>query len=308
MNDPARARRNDLLFAFAPALFVLLWSSGFIAAKAGLAHAETLTYLSLRYAIVTVLMTGLALAMRAPWPKTWAEVRHIAIAGVMLQAIYFAGSWLALGKGVGAGTAALIVCLQPVITAGLVGPLLGERVSARQWLGLALGLAGVGLVVSHKLLSGLGSGEGVAWAFVGLFAITFGTLYQKKYCTTMDPRSGTAIQFLVAAVLLTPLALLFEDNVIHWTPTFIASLAYIAVVLSLITMILLTTMIQRGEASRVTSWFFLVPPSAALLAWIVLDEPFGPVALAGMVVAAVGVALVMVPGRAARKQAISPTS
>ena len=303
MHDRERARRHDLMLTFAPALFVLLWSSGFIAAKAGLAHAETLTYLSLRYGIVTVLMTCLALAMRAPWPGTWREVRHIATAGVMLQAIYFGGSWLALGQGVGAGTAALIVCLQPVITAALVGPLLGEHVSRRQWLGLALGLAGVSLVVAHKLASGLGSGTGIAWAFVGLLGITFGTLYQKKYCTTMDPRSGTAIQFLVATVLLTPLALIFEDGVIHWTLTFIASLAYIAVVLSLITMILLTTMIQRGEASRVTAWFFLVPPSAALLAWLVLDEPFGPVALAGMVVAAVGVALVMMPGRVAVVQA-----
>ncbi|MDF1720790.1 MAG: DMT family transporter [Minwuia sp.] len=206
MNDTARAHRTDLLLAFAPAVFVLLWSSGFIAAKAGLADAETLTYLSLRYAIVTVLMTGLALVMRAPWPKTWAEVRHIATAGVMLQAIYFAGSWLALGKGVGAGTAALIVCLQPVITAALVGPLLGERVARRLWLGLALGLAGgglagAGLVVSHKLSSGLGSAEGVAWAFV-------------------------------------------------------ASLACIVVVLSLITMILLTTMIQRREASRRSAWLW----------------------------------------------------
>jgi len=298
MHQPQSADRNDLMLRFAPALFVLLWSSGFIAAKAGLADAEPLTYLSLRYWIVAVLMAGLALAMRAPWPGSRRELGHIMIAGVMLQAIYFGGSWLALGRGVGAGTAALIVCLQPVITAVLAGPLLGERVSPRQWLGLALGLTGVGLVVSHKLAAGLGSAEGVAWAFMGLLGITFGTLYQKKFCPTMDPRSGTAIQFLVAAVLLTPVGWLFEDGTINWTPAFIASLAYIVFVMSLFTMILLTMMIQRGEASRVTGWFFLVPPSAALLAWIILDEPFGPVALAGMAVAAIGVALVMTSGRA----------
>ena len=289
--------RQDIAHSAVPALFVLLWSSGFIAAKAGLAHAETLTFLSLRYALVTLLMAGLALAMGAPWPKSWRDTAHIAVAGAMLQAIYFGGVWLAMGNGVGAGIAALIVSLQPVITAALVGPLLGERVSRRQWLGLALGIAGVALVVARRLSLGFGTYEGMAWAFVGLLGITFGTLYQKKYCAQMDPRTGSAVQFLVAALLIAPLALIFEDGVIHWTPAFVASLAYVAVFLSLISMMLLTLMIRRGEASRVTSLFFLVPPGAALLGYLVLDEPVGPVALAGMAVAAIGVALVMAPER-----------
>jgi drug/metabolite transporter (DMT)-like permease len=299
MGERFDGSRRDLAYAAVPVLFVFLWSSGFIAAKAGLAHAETLTFLSLRYALVTLLMTGVAIAMRAPWPKSWRDAAHIATAGVMLQAIYFGGVWLAMGKGVGAGVAALIVCLQPVITAAVVGPLLGERVSPRQWLGLVLGIAGVGLVVARRLMLGLGAPEGMAWAFFGLLGITFGTLYQKKFCAEMDPRTGSAIQFLVAALLLTPLALLFEDGVIHWTPTFVASLAYVAVFLSLISMILLTVMIRRGEASRVTSLFFLVPPGATLLGYLVLDEPVGPIALAGMLVAAIGVALVMAPQREA---------
>ncbi len=278
-----------------PALFVLLWSSGFIAAKVGLAHAEALTFLGLRYALVTVLMLGVALAMRAPWPTSWRQVGHIAIVGVMLQAIYFGGVWLAMGKGVGAGVAALIVCLQPVVTAAMAGPLLGERVSKRQWLGFALGLAGVALVVSHKLTLGLGTAEGMAWAFVGLLGITSGTLYQKKFCTHMDSRTGAVSQFIVATALITPLALMFEDGVIHWTPALIASLAYVAVFLSLISMILLTVMIRRGEASRMTSLFFLIPPMAALLAYLILDEPVGLMTLAGMAVAVVVVALVMAP-------------
>ena len=160
--------RQDLVHSAVPILFVLLWSSGFIAAKAGLAHAETLTFLSLRYALVTLLMAGLALAMGAPWPKSWRDTAHIAIAGTMLQAIYFGGVWLAMANGVGAGVAALIVSLQPVITAALVGPLLGERVSRRQWLGLALGIAGVALVVGRRLSLGFGTYEGMACAFVGL--------------------------------------------------------------------------------------------------------------------------------------------
>lgn len=297
MDRSPETSRQDLIYAAAPALFVMLWSSGFIAAKAGLAHAETLTFLSLRYTVVTVLMTGVAFAMRAPWPTSWREILHIAVAGTMLQAIYFGGVWLAMGKGVGAGVAALIVCLQPVITAALVGPLLGERVSARQWLGLGLGITGVALVVAHRLALGVGSAEGMLFAFMGLLGITFGTLYQKKYCAQMDPRSGSAVQFLVTALLLTPLSLLFEDGVINWTPAFIASLAYVAVFLSLISMALLTIMIRRGEASRVSSLFFLVPPMAALLAYLVLDEPLGPTVLVGMAVTAIGVALVMMPNR-----------
>lgn len=303
VDQPCATPRQDPTHAAIPALFLLLWSSGFIAAKIGLAHAETLTFLSLRYVLVTLLMTGVAIATRAPWPKCRREVFHIAIAGVMLQATYFGGVWLAMGNGVGAGVAALIVCLQPVVTAVLAGPLLGERVSPRQWLGLVLGVTGVALVVAHKLALGLGSAEGMAWAFVGLLGITFGTLYQKKFCAQMDPRSGPALQFFVAALLLTPLALIFEDGVIHWTPAFVASLAYVAVFLSLISMALLTVIIRRGEASRMTSLFFLVPPVATLLAYVVLDEPVGPIALAGMAVAVIGVALVMAPERTPRPTA-----
>ena len=295
--------RQHLAHAAVPALFLILWSSGFIAAKIGLAHAETLTFLSLRYILVTLLMTGVAFAMRAPWPKSWHEAGHIAIAGVMLQAVYFGGVWLALGKGVGAGVAALIVCTQPILTAALVGPLLGERVSARQWLGMVLGIVGVALVVARKLALGLGTVEGMAWAFVGLLGITFGTLYQKKYCAQMDPRSGSALQFFVATLLVTPLALIFEDGVIHWTPALVASLAYVAVFLSLISIILLTVMIRRGELSRMTSLFFLVPPVATLMAYLILDEPVGPMALAGMAVAVIGVALVVAPERTMRATA-----
>ena len=287
--------RQDLIHAAIPALFLLLWSSGFIAAKIGLAHAETLTFLGLRYAVAALLMAGVAIAMRAPWPKNWREAGHIAIIGVLLQATYFGGVWLAMANGVGAGVAALIVCMQPVVTAALVGPLLGERVSPRQWLGLVLGVAGVALVVARKLALDPGTAEGMAWAFVGLLGITFGTLYQKKFCAQMDPRSGSALQFLVATLLVVPLALIFEDGVIHWTPAFLGSLAYVAVFLSLISMILLTVMIRRGDVSRMTSLFFLVPPMAMLLGYLILDELVGPMALAGMAVAVTGVALVMAP-------------
>lgn len=298
-NKPSNVQSQDLTLLLVPAAFVLLWSSGFIAAKIGIGHADTLTFLALRYCVVTLLMAGVAFAMRAPWPKNWLEVGHIAIAGALLQALYFGGVWLAMGKGVGAGVAALIVCLQPVVTAALVGPLLGERVSPRQWLGLVLGFAGVALVVARKLALGLGSVEGMVWAFVGLIGITFGTIYQKRFCAEMDPRTGSTVQFLVAALLISPFALVFEDGVIHWTPAFIGALAYMAVFLSLVSMVLLTVMIRRGAVSRMTSMFFLVPPMATLLGYLILDEPVGLTALAGMAVAVIGVVLVVVPERTA---------
>lgn len=294
-DEPVTTRHQGLAVLTIPTVFVLLWSSGFIAAKIGLGHAETLTFLALRYGVVTVLMAGVAFAMRAPWPKSWRDVGHIAVAGALLQALYFGGVWLAMGMGIGAGVAALIVCMQPMLTAAVVGPLLGERVSRRQWLGLVLGFTGVALVVARKLTLGLGTTEGMIWAFVGLLGITFGTIYQKKFCAEMDSRSGSAIQFFVAALLIYPLALIFEDGLIHWTPTFVAALAYMVVFLSVISMILLTVMIRRGAISRMTSMFFLVPPMAALLGYLILDEPVGLVSLAGMAVAIVGVALVVAP-------------
>lgn len=289
--------RHDPTYLLIPAAFVLLWSSGFIAAKIGLGHADTLTFLGLRYGVVTVLMGIIAVAMRAPWPKTWREAGHIAVAGALLQALYFGGIWLAMGLGVGAGVAALIVCMQPILTAAVVGPILGERVSGRQWLGLFLGFAGVAIVVARKLSLGLGTTEGMVWAFVGLLGITFGTIYQKKYCADMDPRSGSTIQFLVAALLVSPFALLLEDGAIHWTPAFVGALAYMAVFLSVVSMVLLTIMIRRGAVSRMTSMFFLVPPMATFLGYLILDEPVGWVALTGMAVAVAGVGLVVAPAR-----------
>jgi len=280
-----------------PAVFVLLWSSGFIAAKAGLAHADTLTFLSLRYALVTVLMFAVALIMRAPWPRSWRQIGHIAVAGVMLQAIYFGGAWLSMANGVGAGVSALIVSMQPVLTAVLVGPLLGERVTVRQWLGMMLGAGGVALVVVDKLALGLGTADGMAWSFLALFGITFGTLYQKKFCADMDPRSGITVQFAVATVLIYPLALRFETGRIDWTPDLMISLGYMVIFLSLITVSLLTILIRRNEASRMTSLFFLIPPCATALSYLILDEPVGETALAGMAAAAVGVVLVMAPAR-----------
>ncbi|MDA0218703.1 MAG: DMT family transporter [Proteobacteria bacterium] len=292
MTAPAAAP-SRLVSLGIPALFVVLWSSGFIAAKAGLQAADPLTFLTLRFALVTLLMLVVVLVSRPPWPSTWGEVRHIAVAGALMQAIYFGAAWVAMSTGVGAGTAALIVCMQPIFTAIAAGPLLGERVGPRQWAGLGLGFAGVALVVERKLELGLGTPAGIAVCFVSLAGITVGTLYQKRFCPTMDPRTGGLVQFATATVILLPCAMFFEEARIVWSLEFVAALFYVAIVLSLVSVSLLFVMIKRGQASRMTSLFFLVPPLTAVMAWAALGESMTWTAIAGMVLAVLGVALVV---------------
>ena len=292
MTAPAAAP-SRLVSLGIPALFVVLWSSGFIAAKAGLQAADPLTFLTLRFALVTLLMLAVVLVSRPPWPSTWGEVGHIAVAGALMQAIYFGAAWVAMSTGVGAGTAALIVCMQPIFTAIAAGPLLGERVGPRQWAGLGLGFAGVALVVERKLELGLGTPAGIAVCFVSLAGITVGTLYQKRFCPTMDPRTGGLVQFATATVMLLPCAMFFEEARIVWSLEFVAALFYVAIVLSLVSVSLLFVMIKRGQASRMTSLFFLVPPLTAVMAWAALGESMTWTAIAGMVLAVLGVALVV---------------
>ena len=296
MSTPNPAPTDDRFALAIPILFVLLWSSGFIAAKIGVRDAGPLTFLTLRFSIVAILMLTIAFAMRAPWPSSGREVGHIAVTGVLMQAGYFGGAWVSMSMGVGAGVSALIVCMQPILTAIVAGPLLGERVGPRQWLGLALGFAGVAMVVAKKLELGFGTPAGMAWSFVALLCITAGTLYQKRHCPHMDPRTGGTIQFVMGIVILAPLALLFEDQTINWSVDFVLALVYVAIFLSLISITLLTIMIRRGQASRMTSLFFLVPPTAAAMAWVMLGESLTPLGMVGMVLAVIGVALVMVPG------------
>ncbi|MCB1990817.1 MAG: DMT family transporter [Geminicoccaceae bacterium] len=277
----------------APTLFLIFWSSGFVAAKAGLEGAAPLTFLSLRFSIVTALMLAIALVLRAPWPSTRAELRHLVVLGLVIQAIYFGCSYLAFGAGITAGGLALIVGMQPVLTAVVAVPLLGERFRPVQLLGLALGVAGTALVLHEKLAAGVGTVAGVVISLMALVAITGGTLYQKRFCPRFDLWTGGTIQFATAAIVVSLAALLFEDNTVTWTPAFAAGLGYLVLVSSIVSIALLNLMLRRGEASRVATLFFLVPPGAALVAWLLLGESFGPLALVGMAVATTGVALVM---------------
>jgi drug/metabolite transporter (DMT)-like permease len=284
---------SGLVERAAPALFLLFWSSGFVAAKLGLEGAEPITFLALRFAIVTALMLAIALALRAPWPRRPAEIGHILVIGLVMQAIYFSAAYIAFDAGVTAGGLALIVGMQPVVTAVLAAPWLGERVRPLQVLGLVLGVLGIVMVLGEKLAAGLGTPFGIAVAVLALFSITGGTLYQKRFCPHFDLWTGGTLQFAIAALVTGAVALLAEDNSIAWTPPFAWALAYLVLINSIVAIALLNLMLRRGEAGRVASLFFLVPPGAALVAYLLLGETLGTTALAGMAVATIGVGLVM---------------
>ncbi|GAA0589891.1 DMT family transporter [Craurococcus roseus] len=274
-----------------PALFVLLWSTGFIGARLGLPHAGPLTFLALRYAIAAGLLALVALATRAPWPRRPAELGHYAVAGLLVHGVYLGGVFVGISLGVEAGVSALIVGLQPLLTAALAGALLGERVAPRQWAGLGLGLLGVALVLARKLGQGSGDALGALACVAALFGITAGTLYQKRHGAGMDLRTGSVVQFAAAGLATAPLALLFEDTSVEWDGEFVFALLWLVLVLSLGAVSLLYVLIRRGAASRVASLFFLVPPCTALIAWPLFGEALGPVALVGMALTAAGVAL-----------------
>lgn len=289
--EPHRARPPLWIMA-APAVFVVLWSTGFIGAKLGLPYAPPFTFLVLRFAIATALLAAVALVAGAPWPRTWAEVGHASMVGVLIHGVYIGGVFSAIHRGMPAGVAALIVGLQPVLTAVLAGPYLGERVTVRQWTGLVIGLTGVILVVADKLQFEPGHIVGVLFTLASLLAITIATLHQKRHGGGMDLRSGSAIQFAAATVSMAIPALLFETLTIHWTGEFIFALGWLVLVLSLGAVTLLYVIIRRGAAAKVASLFYLVPPVTALIAFFLFGETLGPAAIAGMAVAVVGVALV----------------
>ncbi len=282
-----------------PAVFVVLWATGFIGAKFGMPYAPPLKFLLWRFLVVIVLMGAIALATRAAWPKG-VQFWHVALAGVLLQGGYLGGVFVSIDLGMSAGLSALIVSLQPILTA-VAGPLYGERVTRRQWVGFLLGLGGVALVVSHKLVPAAGlaalSVASAACAVLALLSITAGTIYQRRYCGAQDLRTQSVVQFIAAGLVLLPLSLLFETRAVVWNASFVFAVAWLVIVLSLGAISLLFLLIRRGAATQVSSLMYLVPPVTAVIAWIMFDEVLQPQAIAGMVVAVAGVALVMRPAK-----------
>lgn len=275
---------------FAPLLFVLLWSTGFIGAKFGLPHAEPLSFLLVRYLLVVSLMTVIALAMRAPWPKDGRQWFHIGISGLLVHGIYLGGVFISISKGLPAGVASLVVGIQPLLTAVGAGLLLNEAVLARQWFGLVLGFIGVGMVVSGKLGSGFEL-DALLPALAALAGITAGTLYQKRFCPHFDWRTGSIAQFLPTAIATGIVVALAGNYRVDWVPDFIFALGWLVLVLSLGAVSLLNMLIRRGTAVNLASLFYLVPPGTALIAWFLFDEKLAGMALVGMAIAVGGVYL-----------------
>lgn len=275
-----------------PALFVVLWSTGFVGAKFGLPYAEPFTFLTIRFVLVIALLVAVAAVTRAPWPRDRRLVGHLVLSGLLVHAVYLGGVFAAIHQGLPSGLTALIVGLQPLLTAVVAGRVLDENVTGRQWIGLALGLAGVAMVLSTRL-TGDFTWAGIAFALASLLAITAGTLWQKKHCTGMDLRTGAVVQYLAALAAMLPAALLFETMRVQWTGEFIFALGWLVLVLSVGAISLLMTLIRLGEAARVASLFYLVPPVTALMAWGLFGESLSAIGLLGMAVAVAGVALVV---------------
>jgi len=284
--------RRSVLLAAAPALFVLLWSTGFIGAKLGLPYAEPFTFLALRYALVSGVLLVVMLVAGSPWPRSRADWVHAVISGLLLHGVYLGGVFSSIQLGLEAGLSALIVGVQPLLTAALALPLLGERVNRIQMAGLILGLGGVALVVWQKLHLAVGTLSSVGLSVLALGGITLGTLYQKRYCGDVSLVSGNLIQFASAGATMALLALAFESANVVWSVEFVFALGWLVLVLSLGAISLLYVLIRNGAAARVASLFYLVPPVTALLAWQLFDERLSALAVAGMLIAVAGVALV----------------
>lgn len=294
-SSPAHPASSSSWLSPVPLFFVFLWSTGFIVAKLGLPYAPPLTFLILRCLGALAVLLPMVLLFRAPWPR--GQILHVAVAGLLLQAGYLGGVWAAIKLGMPAGLTALIVGMQPILTAACA-PLIGERVRPRQWLGLVLGLSGVALVVYAKLhLAGL-SAAGILLCVFALVCITAGTMYQKRWCPSFDLRTGTVIQFGATVVVLLPLAVWLEGldpafSSVSWSRDFIVAWLWSIFALSIGAIFLLFTLIRRSQATEVTSLLYLTPPTTAIMAWLLFGEAFSPLALAGMAVAVLGVAFVV---------------
>src|SRR5450759_2552937 len=274
----------------APAVFVVLWSIGFIATKYVVHNAEPLTYLTIRMVLVVGLMAVIAVIARPRWPDR-TGIAHSVAAGILVHGFYLGGTAIAIAHSIPAGLSALIPGLQPILTSTLANRWLGERVTPLQWGGLLLGLAGVVLILHDRPMSG-DAGWGWLASGVSLVSITLGTLYQRRYCNRIDWRAGNLVQYIAVTIFFAAGAWLFENNVVHWTREFVLSLMWLAVVLSIGSIGLLYWLIRHSAATSVASLFYLVPAVTAVMAYVLFGEQLDTVAIAGMIACAAAVFLV----------------
>jgi drug/metabolite transporter (DMT)-like permease len=289
---------TSALARVAPAIFVLLWATGFLIAKLGVPYAQPMTLLAMRFVLAAFMMASVALVTRAPWPRSWRRIGHIATIGVLLHAVYLGGCYIAIYGGMPAGMAALIAGFQPILTATLAGPVLSERTRPIQWLGIAIGFVGLMMVLWERIVIDLSHPAALLFAILSLIGITSATIYQKRFCPSFDLRSGTAIQYMAASIVMAPATFIYGIGAIDWAPTFIFALAWLVIVLSGVSIALLTWMISRGAASKVASLFYLTPPIAAIGSYFWFGETLSALALAGMAVIVFGLYLLN-RGRAA---------
>jgi drug/metabolite transporter (DMT)-like permease len=288
----AVAARNAGWLRAMPAVFVLIWSTGFIVARYGMPYAPPLKFLAVRYALCVVCFGVWVALARVAWPKERVQWVHLAVTGVLMQAGYLGGVWAAVHAGMGAGLVALLVGIQPVLTAIWLS-FNGGRISQRQWAGLVLGFAGLVLVVSRKFGQGSEvSALTMGLAIMALLSITAGTLYQKRFVAPCDVRSASAVQMAAALLVTVPFALM-ETQGIEWNAHSMGAMAWSVLALSLGGSSLLYMLIQRGTATAVTSLLYLVPPCTAVMAWLLFGEPITVVTLLGIGLTAAGVSLVV---------------
>lgn len=290
---------TSLLF---PLLFVFLWSTGFIGAKYGMPYVEPFTFLFLRMAIVACLMIFFAYLASARWPQRPIDFAHAAVVGVIIHGVYLGGVFFAISKGLDAGISALIVSLQPLLTVVLSVTFLGEKTNIVKNSGIALGLIGVIMVILPR---GVGA-DGITsltltTCVISLIAISAGTIYQKRFCNEMELLPAACIQYIAVSLFLLPIAFTFETMELQWSLSLAFALAWLVLALSCGAVVLLMWLLQRGDAGKVASLFYLVPPFTAVEAWLLFDETLGPIAIIGMVVCVLGVALVMRKKQPARQ-------
>lgn len=287
------AARTPWFLAAMPAVFVLIWSSGFVVARLGMPHAPPLHFLAWRYGLSLLAFAVWIGVSRPKWPSSRMQWLHLAVTGVLMHAGYLGGVWAAVKVGLSAGTAALITGLQPALTALWVSWSGQERpLSPPQWTGLGAGFVGVLLVVWHKLGGGEVDAENLGLILFALGCITVGTLYQKRHVQPVDVRTANFVQ-LAAALLATLPLLALEHEAIDPAPEFLAAMAWAVLVSTLGGSSLLFMLIARGAASKVTSLFYLVPSCTALMAWALFGEPLTALTVTGLAITALGVWLVV---------------
>ena len=287
----AAAARRPWLDALLAWYFVTVWGSGYIATKIGLHYAAPFTFLTLRYAFGLACMTPIVLALKPRWPATRAELGHLVVAGLLMHAVQLGGSHYAQYLGMSAGVTALVISVQPLLTAAIAARWMGQPLHARQWAGIAMGLAGVALVVWHKIdLREIGLGSLIA-TLCALAGITGGTLYQRVFCPRADLVGATLVQFAASLAVLAPLAFAVEGFRIVWAWQMLAAIAYLVILASILAVNVLHTLMRHGEAARVTSMLYLPPVVAVALEFLMFGVAPGALSLVGIAVTCAGVAM-----------------